>query len=163
MTLMDAEGDIDTDAVPFGIRRLQLDAVHGLRVNGERIDLRGACVHHDNGPLGAITHPAAEDRKVRLLKQGGFNAIRSAHNPASRALLDACDRHVEVTVAIEGPGELAGLGSGAARTLESFAGPSRRTHDGRLLAIVRPTGPGTIAVTATAAGHAPARTEVRSV
>lgn len=91
--LMDGDADLDEDAVPFGIRRLQLDAAHGLRINGERVDLRGACVHHDNGPLGAITHPVAEDRKVRLLKEAGFNAIRSAHNPASRALLDACDRH----------------------------------------------------------------------
>lgn len=93
VTLGDDEGEIDTDAVTFGIRRLQLDVVHGLRINGVRVDLRGACVHHDNGPLGAITHADAEDRKIRLLKQGGFNAIRSSHNPASRALLDACDRH----------------------------------------------------------------------
>jgi len=84
---------VDTDAVRFGIRRLQLDPRHGLRINGARVDLRGACVHHDNGALGAITHPDAEDRRVRLLKDAGFNAIRSAHNPASRALLDACDRH----------------------------------------------------------------------
>ncbi len=93
LTLTDGDDVLDTDAVTFGIRRLQLDVVHGLRINGERVDLRGACVHHDNGPLGAITHADAEDRKVRLLKSGGFNAIRSAHNPASRALLDACDRH----------------------------------------------------------------------
>lgn len=93
MTLRDGDAVIDEDAVAFGIRRLQLDGVHGLRVNGQTVDLRGACVHHDNGPLGAITHPDAEDRKVRLLKEGGFNAIRSAHNPASRALLEACDRH----------------------------------------------------------------------
>ncbi|WP_298943170.1 glycoside hydrolase family 2 TIM barrel-domain containing protein [uncultured Microbacterium sp.] len=93
MTLRDGDAVIDEDAAAFGIRRLQLDGVHGLRVNGQTVDLRGACVHHDNGPLGAITHPDAEDRKVRLLKEGGFNAIRSAHNPASRALLEACDRH----------------------------------------------------------------------
>ena len=55
--------------------------------------LRGACVHHDNGPLGAATIGAAEDRRVRLMKAAGFNALRSAHNPMSRAMLDACDRH----------------------------------------------------------------------
>lgn len=93
LSLTDGDEVLDTDAVTFGIRRLQLDAVHGLRINGEHMDLRGACVHHDNGPLGAVTHAVAEDRKVRLLKEGGFNAIRSAHNPASRALLEACDRH----------------------------------------------------------------------
>lgn len=89
----DPDAAVDTDAVRFGIRRLQLDARRGLRINGVGVDLRGACVHHDNGALGAITHPDAEDRRVRLLKDAGFNAIRSAHNPASRALLDACDRH----------------------------------------------------------------------
>lgn len=54
--------------------------------------LRGACVHHDNGIIGAATIPRAEYRRVELLKQAGFNAVRSAHNPLSRAFLDACDR-----------------------------------------------------------------------
>jgi beta-galactosidase len=84
---------MDTATAAFGIRRLQLDPRHGLRVNGETVKLRGACVHHDNGILGAATFPGVEDRKVRLLKAAGFNAIRSAHNPASTALLEACDRH----------------------------------------------------------------------
>ena len=84
---------IDSDAATFGIRRLQLDPQQGLRINGEVVNLRGACVHHDNGPLGAATIGAAEDRRVRLLKAAGFNALRSAHNPMSRAMLDACDRH----------------------------------------------------------------------
>jgi len=90
-----AEGGavIDESAAAFGIRRLQLDPRHGLRVNGETVKLRGACVHHDSGILGAATFPAAEDRRVRLLKAAGFNAIRSAHSPASTALLEACDRH----------------------------------------------------------------------
>ncbi|MGC0369662.1 glycoside hydrolase family 2 TIM barrel-domain containing protein [Microbacterium sp. SLBN-111] len=84
---------LDEEAMAFGIRSLRLDPVHGLRINGETVTLRGACVHHDNGPLGAVALPAAEDRRVRLLKEAGFTAIRSSHNPASRALLDACDRH----------------------------------------------------------------------
>lgn len=92
--LTDADGSTtDDETTVFGIRRLQLDAVHGLRVNGESVDLRGACIHHDNGPLGAVSIADAEDRRIRLLKAAGFNAIRSAHNPASRALLDACDAH----------------------------------------------------------------------
>jgi len=95
-TALAAEGDetpIDTDRTVFGIRSLQLDPVHGLRINGESVTLRGACVHHDNGPLGAVSIAAAEDRRVRLLKEAGFTAIRSSHNPAGRALLEACDRH----------------------------------------------------------------------
>ena len=87
------DGVFDEDASSFGIRRLQLDPQRGLRINGETVKLRGACVHHDNGPLGAATIRTAEDRRVRLLKEAGFNALRSAHNPMSRAMLDACDRH----------------------------------------------------------------------
>ena len=55
--------------------------------------LRGACIHHDNGVIGAHTLDAAEDRRIRILKESGYNAIRSAHNPVARATLRACDRH----------------------------------------------------------------------
>ena len=81
----------DTESVTFGIRSLEWGR-EGLRINGERVILRGACIHHDNGILGAACWEAAEERKVRLLKEAGYNAIRSAHNPCSKALLDACDR-----------------------------------------------------------------------
>ena len=75
----------------FGIRSLAWNR-DGLFLNGRRILLKGACVHHDNGILGVCCYPEAEERKIRLLKQAGFNAVRSAHNPCSRALLSACDR-----------------------------------------------------------------------
>jgi beta-galactosidase len=84
--------DIDAVEVAFGIRSLRLDPEHGLRINGETVKLRGACVHHDNGPLGAATFAHAEERRVRLLKNAGFNAIRMSHHPMSTAMLDACDR-----------------------------------------------------------------------
>ena len=74
-----------------GLRTLEVDARRGMRVNGTSVKLRGACIHHDNGILGAATHRAAEYRRVRILKESGFNALRSAHNPMSRDLLDACD------------------------------------------------------------------------
>lgn len=76
----------------FGIRKLQLDTKNGLRINGEAVKLRGACVHHDNGVLGASTFERSEERRVEILKEAGFNAIRSAHQPMSKAMLDACDR-----------------------------------------------------------------------
>jgi hypothetical protein len=76
----------------FGIRTLQVDPRKGLRINGEPVLLRGACIHHDNGPLGAAAVDRAEERRIQLLKAAGFNAIRSAHNPLSPAMLDACDR-----------------------------------------------------------------------
>jgi hypothetical protein len=87
------EGDVvdrvDTD---FGIRTLQWDALHGLRLNGRSIKLRGGCIHHDNGVLGAASFARAEERRVALLKAAGYNAVRSAHNASSTALLEACDR-----------------------------------------------------------------------
>jgi beta-galactosidase len=92
LTLGQDDGEIDSALVPFGIRTLQLDAVHGLRINGETVKLRGACIHHDNGPLGAAAIGRAEERRIELLKAAGFNAIRSSHNPVSPAMLDACDR-----------------------------------------------------------------------
>jgi beta-galactosidase len=86
--------DVLADQVTtFGIRTLQLDPRHGLRINGQMVKLRGACIHHDNGLLGAAAIARAEERRVRILKEAGFNAIRSAHNPVSQAMLEACDRH----------------------------------------------------------------------
>ncbi len=92
VTLRVGDEVVDEEVTTFGIRTLALDARHGLRINGESILLRGACIHHDNGPIGAATIDRAEERRVELLKAAGFNAIRSAHNPLSRAMLDACDR-----------------------------------------------------------------------
>ncbi|RCW43498.1 glycoside hydrolase family 2 TIM barrel-domain containing protein [Paenibacillus prosopidis] len=83
---------IDEDKNHFGIRKLQLDTKHGLRINGEVVKLRGACVHHDNGVIGASTFERAEERRIEILKESGFNSIRSAHQPMSKAMLDACDR-----------------------------------------------------------------------
>jgi beta-galactosidase len=85
--------EVDVATTTFGFRTLTVDPVRGLRINGETVKLRGACIHHDNGVLGAATFAAAEERRVVRLKQAGFNALRMAHHPMSRPLLDACDRH----------------------------------------------------------------------
>lgn len=76
----------------FGIRVIEWNPEKGFCINGKRVILRGACIHHDNGILGACAYDFAEERKIRILKENGYNAIRSAHNPCSKALLDACDR-----------------------------------------------------------------------
>lgn len=76
--------------INFGIRRVSYDA-QGLYINGKETLLKGGCLHHDNGILGAATYDESEWRRVKTLKDAGFNAIRSAHNPCSRALLEACD------------------------------------------------------------------------
>ncbi|MGN0999872.1 MAG: glycoside hydrolase family 2 TIM barrel-domain containing protein [Faecousia sp.] len=82
--------DKDAAAVSFGIRTITWDN-QGFYINGRNTLLRGGCVHHDNGILGAAAPDEADWRRVRRMKAAGFNAIRSAHNPCSRAMLDACD------------------------------------------------------------------------
>ena len=75
----------------FGVRKVEW-GTDGFLLNGKRYIIQGACIHHDNGLLGAVCDPDAVARKVRLLKENGYNAIRSAHNPCSKALLADCDR-----------------------------------------------------------------------
>jgi beta-galactosidase len=90
---LEADGKaVDSETVNVGVRRVEIDAAQGLRINGESVKLRGGCVHHDNGPLGSACIPRAEERRVELLKACGYNAIRTSHNPPSRDFLDACDR-----------------------------------------------------------------------
>ncbi|MBR2540451.1 MAG: DUF4982 domain-containing protein [Mogibacterium sp.] len=85
-------GTGDTAEIPFGIRQITWSN-RGLFINGKETLLRGGCVHHDSGILGAATYAESEERRVRILKENGFNAIRSSHNPASKAMLDACDKY----------------------------------------------------------------------
>lgn len=83
---------VDEAEAVFGIRTVTADPVHGLRINGKTVKLKGGCLHHDNGLLGSVSLPGSEERKVRKLKSIGFNAIRTAHNPPSAALIECCDR-----------------------------------------------------------------------
>ncbi len=84
--------DTDERVIPFGIHKLEWNARRGLTVNGERVLLRGGCIHHDHGVLGACEYYDAEYRRIRILKENGFNAVRIAHNPASQITLDICDK-----------------------------------------------------------------------
>ena len=86
-------GVLDRASTPFGVRIVTFDTDHGMAINGVSTKLRGGCIHHDNGLLGAASFDAAEERKVLLLKARGFNAVRPSHNLFSPAFLDACDRH----------------------------------------------------------------------
>ena len=90
--MKDEEITTDEETTLFGIRTISADAVRGLLINGKSVKLKGGCLHHDNGLLGSVTLPEVEERKVRKLKEVGFNAIRTAHNPPSAALIEACDR-----------------------------------------------------------------------
>jgi beta-galactosidase len=82
----------DTASTPFGVRTLAFSAEEGFLLNGVETKLRGGCVHHDNGVMGAAAYRRSEERKVEVLKASGYNAVRCAHNPPSPAFLDACDR-----------------------------------------------------------------------
>lgn len=92
LTVRGGKNILDQSEIVSGIRKLSVDSRHGLRVNGRTVKLRGACIHHDQGILGAATYDGYEYRRVKRLKEVGFNAVRSAHNPASQALLNACDQ-----------------------------------------------------------------------
>ena len=89
-TTVEIEGG-DRQQVTFGIRTIQWSADEGLLLNGKPLKLNGACLHHDNGIIGAAAYDDAEYRKARLMKEAGFNAVRTAHNHPAEAFLRACD------------------------------------------------------------------------
>lgn len=91
-TVFDGDCEADTDEAIFGIRTISVDVKRGFRLNGKTIKLKGGCIHHDNGILGSAAFDDADYRRVKLHKDNGFNALRSAHNPPSRGLLEACDK-----------------------------------------------------------------------
>lgn len=82
----------DRAEITFGIRHFQADPLHGMRLNGEKILLRGACIHQDHGILGTADYVEAERYRIRKLKEAGFNAVRMAHHSASQRMLDICDQ-----------------------------------------------------------------------
>ena len=89
--LKEAGNVIDNATAKYGIRTFSFDAENGFVLNGKKVLINGACVHHDDGVLGARAFDDAEIRKVRQMKEAGFNLIRTSHNPTTRAFLDACD------------------------------------------------------------------------
>ncbi|MDO4740563.1 MAG: glycoside hydrolase family 2 TIM barrel-domain containing protein [Eubacteriales bacterium] len=84
---------LDAEEFKTGIRTITLDAQRGFRLNGRETKMAGTCIHHDNGVIGAATFAAAEEKRAREMRAAGFNAIRSAHHPMSRAMLEACDKY----------------------------------------------------------------------
>lgn len=83
---------LDRQTLRIGFRTVQWNSEQGLLLNGVPVKVKGGCAHHDNGCLGAKAFPRAEERRVRQMRELGFNAVRTAHNPPSAAFLDACDR-----------------------------------------------------------------------
>ena len=91
VTLRAGAQDIETVSEWFGIRQIKWSN-KGLFINGNETLLQGACVHSDNGILGVASFQKSEERRVRILKENGYNAIRASHNPASEFMLEACDK-----------------------------------------------------------------------
>ncbi len=93
LTVTDATtGEVARESVTFGVRSFDFDAEEGAFLNDKPITINGACVHHDNGILGAAAYSAADWNRVKMLKEAGFNAVRTSHNVPSESFLDACDR-----------------------------------------------------------------------
>jgi beta-galactosidase len=90
--IINGDKTIDRVETIFGVRTMKFDGAKGFLLNGKVTILKGGCIHHDNGPLGAMAFDRTEERKIEILKKNGYNAIRTSHNPPSQALLDACDR-----------------------------------------------------------------------
>lgn len=94
VTLYDQDGHVaDRVSSKFGIRTLEFSPEFGLKLNGEKVLLKGIANHHTLGALGAAAWPDAMEARIRMLKAFGFNHIRTSHNPYSESLLDLCDRY----------------------------------------------------------------------
>lgn len=92
VTVSDRERIWDVTEDTFGIRTISYSAGEGFLLNGKQVKMKGGCIHHDNGLLGACAYPAAEERKIRTLQEAGYNAVRISHYPPSLEMLRACDR-----------------------------------------------------------------------
>jgi beta-galactosidase len=83
---------VDGTSTPFGIRSAKFEPDKGFTLNGKSLKIKGVCIHHDAGCLGAAVPEKVLERRLRLLQDLGVNAIRTSHNPPAPELLDLCDR-----------------------------------------------------------------------
>lgn len=93
VTLYDNEGKVaDQIREPFGVRTIEMNPQHGLLVNGKKVLLQGFANHHTLGALGAAAYPRAIEKRLKMMKEFGFNHVRTSHNPYSEGFLRLCDR-----------------------------------------------------------------------
>lgn len=93
VTLYDNEGKVaDQIREPFGVRTIEMNPQHGLLVNGKKVLLQGFANHHTLGALGAAAYPRAIEKRIKMMKEFGFNHVRTSHNPYSEDFLRLCDR-----------------------------------------------------------------------
>ncbi len=94
VTLYDNDGNVaDQIKEPFGVRTIEMNPQKGLLVNGKKVLLKGYANHHTLGALGAAAYPRAIEKRIKLMKEFGFNHIRTSHNPYSEDFLKLCDRY----------------------------------------------------------------------
>jgi beta-galactosidase len=92
VAIVDGDGNVVDDVRQrFGVRKLEFSPEFGMKLNGNKVILKGIANHHTLGALGAAAYPRAIEKRLRLLKEYGFNHIRTSHNPYSESLLDLCD------------------------------------------------------------------------
>ncbi|MGJ8692511.1 MAG: glycoside hydrolase family 2 TIM barrel-domain containing protein [Thalassotalea sp.] len=83
---------IDQLSSPLGVRKIEFKPDDGLWLNDRRVQIQGVCLHHDNGPLGAIVNRRAIERKLEIMKSMGVNSVRTSHNPPSPELVELADK-----------------------------------------------------------------------
>lgn len=84
--------EVDSYETPFGIRTIEFTHDQGFMLNGQKVAIKGVCMHHDLGALGAAFNEVAAERQLRIMKEMGANAIRTSHNPPAPELVALCDR-----------------------------------------------------------------------
>lgn len=94
VTLMKPDGTVaDRVEEHFGIRSIEYSPEFGFKLNGKKVVFKGIANHHTLGALGAAAYPRAMEKRIQLLKQFGFNHVRTSHNPYSKSFLDLCDKY----------------------------------------------------------------------
>jgi beta-galactosidase len=92
VTLYNKEGKaVDCISNKFGVRTFEIGPDYGLKLNGKKVILKGIANHHSLGALGAAAYPRAMEKRLKLLKEFGFNHVRTSHNPYSESFLNLCD------------------------------------------------------------------------
>ena len=92
--ILDGDGAVmDSVAHTFGIRTVEFSPEYGMKLNGEKVLLKGIANHHTLGALGAAAYPRAIEKRILMLKEYGFNHIRTSHNPYSKSFMELCDKH----------------------------------------------------------------------
>ena len=100
-TLVTRNGKVvDRYETPLGIRHIEYKADDGFWLNWRRMQINGVCIHHDNGPLGAVANNRAIERKIQIMQSMGANSIRTSHNPPSPQMVNNADK-LGITLQVE--------------------------------------------------------------